>query len=93
MEIKSHNITKYFKKPVKKKSVAATICRMPCVNLSFDFLVHIIYNIGQKWRKPMGKNNEMQLWKRDHFECKIDKLLEPEIEREELKNKAIITRY
>ena len=40
----------------------------------------------------MGKNNEMQLWKRDHFECKIDKLLEPEIEREELKNKAIINK-
>ena len=40
----------------------------------------------------MSKNNEMQLWKRDHFECKIDKLLEPEIEREELKNKAIINK-
>ena len=40
----------------------------------------------------MSKNNEMQLWKRDHFESKIDKLLEPEIEREELKNKAIINK-
>ena len=48
--------------------------------------------MGQKWRKQMGKNNEMQLWKRDHFESKIDKLLEPEIEREDLKLKATINK-
>ena len=40
----------------------------------------------------MSKNNEMQLWKRDHFESKIDKLLEPEIEREELKIKTTINK-
>ena len=40
----------------------------------------------------MSKNNEMQLWKRDHFEGKIDKLLEPEIERENLKLKATINK-
>ena len=40
----------------------------------------------------MSKNNEMQLWKRDHFESKIDKLLEPEIEREDLKLKATINK-
>ena len=40
----------------------------------------------------MSKNNEMQLWKREHFESKIDKLLEPEIEREDLKLKATINK-
>ena len=40
----------------------------------------------------MAKANELKLYQREHFTGKIDKKLEPEIEREELKNKAIINR-
>ena len=40
----------------------------------------------------MSKANELKLYQREHFEQKIDKLLEPEIEREELKLKTTINK-
>ena len=40
----------------------------------------------------MSKSNELKLYQREHFEEKIDKLLEPEIEREELKLKTTINK-
>ena len=40
----------------------------------------------------MGKNLELKLHQREHIEQKIDKLLEPEIEREELKLKTTINK-
>ena len=40
----------------------------------------------------MGKNLELKLHQREHFEQKIDKQLEPEIEREELKLKTTINK-
>ena len=40
----------------------------------------------------MSKANELKLYQREHFTGKIDKKLEPEIEREELKNKATINK-
>ena len=41
----------------------------------------------------MSKGMELKLHQREHFEAKIDKLLEPEIEREELKIKTTVIRY
>ena len=40
----------------------------------------------------MSKGMELKLHQREHFESKIDKLLEPEIEREELKLKTTINK-
>ena len=40
----------------------------------------------------MAKTNEFPLWKREHFDKKIDKKLEPEIEREQLKLKTTIAK-
>ena len=40
----------------------------------------------------MSKANELKLYQREHFDQKIDKLLEPEIEREELKLKTTINK-
>ena len=40
----------------------------------------------------MSKGMELKLHQREHFEQKIDKLLEPEIEREELKLKTTINK-
>ena len=40
----------------------------------------------------MSKGMELKLHQREHFEAKIDKLLEPEIEREELKLKTTINK-
>ena len=39
-----------------------------------------------------GKGMELKLHQREHFQNKIDKLLEPEIEREELKLKTTINK-
>ena len=40
----------------------------------------------------MAKANELKLYQREHFTVKIDKKLEPEIEREELKIKTTINK-
>ena len=40
----------------------------------------------------MSKANELKLYQREHFTGKIDKKLEPEIEREELKIKTTINK-
>ena len=40
----------------------------------------------------MSKTNEFPLWKREHFDKKIEKKLEPEIEREQLKLKTTIAK-
>jgi hypothetical protein len=48
--------------------------------------------MGQKWRKQMGKNNELKLYQRDWFEKEIEEKLTPEIEREELKIKTTINK-
>ena len=40
----------------------------------------------------MSKPNELKLHQREHLETKIDKKLEPEIEREELKLKATVAK-
>ena len=38
----------------------------------------------------MSKDKELKLYQRDHFELKVDKKLEPEIEREELRIKTTV---
>ena len=48
--------------------------------------------MGQKWRKQMGKNNELKLYQRDWFEKEIEEKLKPEVEREELKIKTTINK-
>jgi hypothetical protein len=40
----------------------------------------------------MSKPNELKLYQREHLDKKIDKKLEPEIEREELKLKATVAK-
>jgi len=40
----------------------------------------------------MPKTNELKLYQRDHFQKKIEKKLEPEIEREELKIKTTVNK-
>ena len=52
----------------------------------------MIYNSGQKDKrgKHMNKDKELKLYQRDHFEQKVDKKLEPEIEREQLRIKTTV---
>ena len=38
----------------------------------------------------MSKDKELKLYQRDHFDSKVDKKLEPEIEREELRIKTTV---
>ena len=42
--------------------------------------------------ETMSKAQELKLYQREHFDRKIDKKLEPEIEREELKLKTTVAK-
>jgi len=58
--------------------------------LTFEFISYIICD--RNGENNMAKANELKLYQREHFSQKIEKKLEPEIEREELKIKTTVNK-
>ncbi len=59
-------------------------------HLTFKVISYIIGDNTNNNRCNMAKDERLKLYERDHFDDKVKKRLEPEIEREELRIKATV---